>query len=254
MSMSLTSWSLAALALLGCDGGLAGQGTAPDAAVDAASAPRSPLSAGMTAVDFGCVGLGKPVAYRALIENTALSPVGPLDVGLAPSSPMLLILADGCGGLTLEAGESCIISLFFMADTSLELEATLEVTAPQGAPLRLSVRAASSPLGDKMDGVQPTTLDFGTVEVGSATPVMALQLRNLADEASTAPAATLASGGAFQITADECAGRPVPPLGSCGVAVRFAPRTAGKHTDELRLGPGKACDPFPPITLTGTAR
>ncbi len=47
-------------------------------------------------------------------------------------------------------------------------------------------------------------------------------------------------------------GQPVAPLGSCTVSVLFLPRTAGKRMDLLRLGSGQACDPFPPVTLTGT--
>jgi hypothetical protein len=251
----------AALALMaGCDGSLDGQASLPDAGATArdgapeAADPASLLSAGMEAVDFGCVGLDKPVAYRVLIENTSAGAVGPLDVSLAPSSKMLLVLADGCSGLTLQAAEACVVSIFFMAATALEAAATLEVTAPNSAPLRLPVRAQSSPLGDRMEGVEPLPFDFGTIEVGSASAALGLQLRNIGDETTTVPAATLLKGEAFQITADDCSGRAVPPLAGCGVTVRFAPKAAGKHIDQLRLGPGKACDPFPPILVSGTGR
>jgi hypothetical protein len=245
---------IAALALLaGCDGTLAGQGMALDAGRDAApESPASLLSAGMEAVDFGCIGLEKPVAYRVLVENTGGTTVGPLDAQLDPSSNMLLVIADGCSGLTLAPAEACVISLFFMAAGSTEVQATLEVTAPNSAPLRLPVRAASSPLGDRMDS-ESVPFDFGAVKVGSASAPMGLQLRNIGDQTSTVPPATLMTGEAFQLTADDCTGRAIPPLGGCVVSVRFAPKAAGKHTDQLRLGPGKACDPFPPITLVGTA-
>jgi len=146
-----------------------------------------------------------------------------------------------------------VISLFFMAAGSTEVQATLEVSAPDSAPLRLPVRAASSPLGDRMDAGEPVPFDFGAVKVGSASAAMGLQLRNIGDQISTVPPATLMKGEAFQITADDCSGRAIPPLGGCGVSVRFAPKAAGKYTDQLRLGPGKACDPFPPITLFGAA-
>jgi hypothetical protein len=253
----MKTWLMAALALLvGCDGGVNGPMSAPDggpgdAGPDAPAGARQ-LSAGTEVVDFGCVGLDKPVAYQVLVKNTGQIPVGPLEVGLAPSTSMLLILTDGCGGLTLGRAESCAVSIFFMAAAPLEAEATLQVTAPGTASLRLPVRAESSPLGDRPD-TERVPFDFGVVRIGSATPSMGLQLRNIGDQTSTVPAAALARGEAFEITADNCSGRAVPPMGGCGVSVRFAPKTGGQHTDQLRLGPGRACDPFPPVPLLGTA-
>src|SRR4051812_36652626 len=93
---------IAVLALLaGGDGGVSGAGLGGGAAEAGleAPAPASPLSAGLEAVDFGCVVTGQPVAYRVQIDNTALASVGPLEVRLSPSTAMLSILVDGCSGL-----------------------------------------------------------------------------------------------------------------------------------------------------------
>jgi hypothetical protein len=98
----------------------------------------------MDVVDFGCVRLGGPVAYRVQIDNVSGARVGPLSVALTPSTNMLLILSDGCGDLTLEAHEACLVSIFFMATTPVEVEATLDVSAgPSTPPLSLPVRAHS---------------------------------------------------------------------------------------------------------------
>jgi hypothetical protein len=130
----------------GCDGTVGGPRVDGAVTLDA-SAERatagSPLSAGVEAADFGCVDLDQPVALRVQIDNRGPASVGPLAVDLAPSTAMLSILADGCGDLTLAPGEACLVSIFFMAATPVEVEATLEVTAGDAAPLRLPVRAHS---------------------------------------------------------------------------------------------------------------
>jgi hypothetical protein len=136
---------IAALLLLaaGCDGSVAGgapDGAAGDGGVEA-GAPAGPLSAETAVVDFGCVDVGAPVAYGVPIGNRGPAPVGPLAADLTPSTAMLSILTDGCGGLTLAGGEACIVSIFFMAPAVVEVAATLEVTAPGVPPLRLPVRA-----------------------------------------------------------------------------------------------------------------
>jgi hypothetical protein len=131
----------------GCDGSLGGAG--PDGGpADAGSLPdaaASALSAGMAEVDFGCVVTGQPFAYRVQVANPTTSMVGPLSASLTPSTSMLLILNDGCSGLTLATNEACLVSIFFMATTPVEVEATLEVDAELSSPpLRLPVRARSA--------------------------------------------------------------------------------------------------------------
>ena len=252
--------AITALVLLaaGCDGSVpatVGPDAAPPADGPAPDTVAAALSAGLDTIDFGCVGLDKPVAYRVEIENRAASTVGPLQVHLqAPDLPgvMLSILADGCSGEVLGPREACAVSIFYLSPGPSKIEATLQVTAPGSPALHLPLRAQASSLGDRM---LPETapIDFGTVKAGSVSPQRTLELHNLGDAPSSPPAASLLKGEAFQILADTCAGATLPPLGKCNVGVRFAPKAAGKHTDRLRLGAGEACDPFPPIDLIGSA-
>jgi hypothetical protein len=252
--------AIIALALLaaGCDGSVPGT-VGPDASSPAdglaPDAVAAGLSAGLDQIDFGCVGLDKPVAFRVEIENRAATTVGPLQAHLqAPdvAGVMLSILSDGCSGEVLGPREACAVSIFYLSQGPSKIEAMLQVTAPGAPALLLPLRAQASSVGDRMLP-EAAPIDFGTVKAGSVSPQRTLELHNLGDAPSSPPAATLLRGEAFQILGDTCAGATLPPLGSCNVSVRFAPKAAGKHTDRLRLGPGEACDPFPPIDLIGTA-
>jgi hypothetical protein len=253
--------AIIALALLaaGCDGSVPGTATAPDAASPAdgpgPDGAAAGLSAGLDEIDFGCVGLDKPVAFRVEIENRAASTVGPLQAHLqAPevAGVMLSILADGCSDEVLGPREACGVSIFYLSQGPSKIEATLQVTAPGAPALVLPLRAQASSVGDRMLP-EPAPIDFGTVKAGSVSPPRTLELHNLGDTPATPSAATLLKGEVFRILLDTCAGITLPPLGICKVSVRFAPRVAGQYTDRLRLGPGEACDPFPSIDLIGTA-
>ena len=81
--------------------------------------------------------------------------------------------------------------------------------------------------------MDPTTLDFGTVTVGTRLR-KAVTVRNDGTENLTSGIITLAGTNPDQFrrpgTKDLCSGQTLAPAGTCTVAVKFAPSNVGPQS------------------------
>jgi len=100
--------------------------------------------------------------------------------------------------------------------------------------------------------VDPLTLAFGDVALGSASVTRIATVRNLGSVAVTISGAVVsrAKGRDFSFASNTCSGAPVAAHGSCTVGVRFAPKALGARASALTLK-GAAPVGTRTVTLSG---
>ncbi len=98
----------------------------------------------------------------------------------------------------------------------------------------------------------PSTEDFGTVNIGS-TLNRSVTVRNTgANAASVTASITGAQANQFRIVTDGCAGKRLEPDTTCPIRLTFAPNSVGSKTAELRLDSDNAESES--VALAGTGR
>ena len=104
--------------------------------------------------------------------------------------------------------------------------------------------------------VDPLTMDFGTVPVGSATEVRNFTVRN--DGTLNLVLGTITLGGASPTqfkqpaVSDFCSGHTLAPQASCLVGVKFRPSIVGPQNATLVIPSNDSDEPSVIVTLSGT--
>jgi hypothetical protein len=155
------------------------------------------------------------------VRNTGRVTTGTIRATVAGrDSAEVAITATTCA--TLDAGESCTVSL-----------ALRPLTA---GPKLASLRVSATPGGDAVSilsglGLTPSALlitpaerDFGTVSAGTSVGPVSFSVRNTGESPAGAPAVSLTAtspgGLAFLIVGNGCRVLTIPPGGECVVTVR----------------------------------
>jgi hypothetical protein len=100
--------------------------------------------------------------------------------------------------------------------------------------------------------VSPTSLNFGNQKVGTKSTPQTVTATNKGSAPITYD--TISIGGSDKDAFSEinnCAGRSIPPGGSCQVKVTFHPAKTGDLSAALFINPSAQVSPNP-VTLTGT--
>jgi hypothetical protein len=167
-------------------------------------------------LDFGVVLVGATAQRTATLRNAGGGTLtGSLDAGAA-CAPFALLA--GGGAFALAAGEERAVTLEYAPSATGAHACTLSAGA--GCPPLVS--SGSAAVGECI--VSPTTLDFGTINVGATSASKTFTIRNPSavplsgsvDE-SCADFSIVSGGGAFALA----------PGDSVSVSVRFAPTTGG---------------------------
>jgi hypothetical protein len=101
----------------------------------------------------------------------------------------------------------------------------------------------------------PSQLDFGTVDVASASAAQTVLVRNGGGAAALTPSMTLGGSSSlqFSLSAGGCAAQGALAAGAtCTVTVSYRPGAAGTHTAQLVIGYAGTSPAV--VALTGTAR
>ncbi len=208
--------------------------------------PVASVSLTPQTVDFGRVLVGKVAVQFATFTNTGQVPVtlgdytvtGDTSFGLASSSTA----SNSCpaSGSVIAPGASCTIAILFTPTSAGTLRGTLSVASSATAQ---PLTAALSGVGTQPQlSVSPTSLNFGTVAVGS-TSTLSLTLIN----SSSSPVDGLAfSTTAGYSVASTCGITTLNANSSCAVSVTFAPTASGVTTGTLTIN---STDPAAPLTV-----
>jgi parallel beta-helix repeat protein len=94
--------------------------------------------------------------------------------------------------------------------------------------------------------IEPTSHDFGSVAVGSASESMRFKVTNRTPYGSL-PVTVMTTGGEFDIVSDGCSPE-IPPLSDCNIDVDFAPSASGDQQGELVV---QGASPPPSFSVQG---
>jgi trimeric autotransporter adhesin len=200
------------------------------------TAANGALTADPETIDFGPVSVGQTAAARTFTvtnSGTLTTTIGTVLV----SSPSEFPLAGGtCAGATLAPAATCTVSVGFKPEAAGSRSATMDVGGSGGASVSVALSgtgrsvapSTTAPPARPALTASPSSLDFGTVLIGTAAAPQTITIRNTGNAATT-PASTVTGAGAsdFAVTVNGCNGRSLTAGASCTLTVAFSPTAAG---------------------------
>ncbi len=206
--------------------------------------------------DFGSVGLGAMSASLTFtVTNGGGSVTGPISTTLAGADPgdyQFVAGANGCDKGTLAPMATCTIAMVFKPagnSTGMKM-ATVTISASPGGSLAAALMGNA--VAPASISLTPPSRDFGSVGTGTMSTDVMFTVTNNGAAATGMLAFSLSGTNADQFTigTNGCTA-PVMPMGTCMVAVRFAPTSTGAKMAQLTAigNPGGTVS----APLTGTA-
>jgi hypothetical protein len=224
------------VALLLCLAGCGGSTTASDGGSDGSAGPAGSarLSADHEAVEVNSSDRC-PAATTVRISNLGGEPSGPLDASL---TGLFTIGANSCQGRTLAPAESCPIEVVLGRNIAGQAEGMLTVHAQPGGEVTVRLRAqvfvaeAPSPV--------PSTIDFGSVQVGDSSPPRTVTLSNTGSAAGMLFQSTVEGSDFVELT-DTCSNTSLPSGQTCAITVAFRPTSIGVKTGSVTFEADGSC-------------
>jgi hypothetical protein len=175
---------------------------------------------------------GTPQTFT--VRNTGSTASGPLTVTI--SDNQFVVTADGCKGMSLDAGASCTFAVSLKPVSPGVLNASLNVTAPSATPG--SIQLSGVALAPGALTVTPSSYDFLSISVNMVSSDVSFTVTNTGG-AATGTLAVSAPGNGFVLSGNACFGV-LAPAKTCVFAVHFAPTVAGNATATVTVGDGTA--------------
>ena len=206
-------------------------------------------------LDFGDLPPGEVSdAKTMVVQNYGTGELAISGIGLTgDSSGNFVIQSDNCSHETLDPGASCELEVAFKPLSPGDKKA--EVSISSNDPFQPTVRLEIVGRGIAPQiAVSPSSIDFGDVRVGEASPPQEITLLN----SGTAPLHLMASvftGPAtdnFQLGDTSC-GNELGPGESCTLQCIFVPQEAGNSTAFLEIHSDDPQDSMVRVSLSGMA-
>ncbi len=169
-------------------------------------------------VDFGFALIGKavqPPQRSLLVKNTSLTTSGPLSVAVTGD---FVVVNDQCSGQPLAPGLSCSIRVRAAPTEAGWRTGTLTVRAMPGGEASTILTVAAN--YEEADVVLPSSLDFGSVEVGTTSDPRSVLFEGRGQWRLSIAGA---SPEDFVISNDLCSDATLPLYAKCEVQVSFRP-------------------------------
>jgi hypothetical protein len=140
---------------------------------------------------------------------------------------------NGCPA-SLDAGMSCSMDVGFRPAAAGALQATLRIESDDPAsPLDVPLSGTGT---TPQLSVTPTSVDFGELEVGTASPERTVTVSNGGTGSLFVGSIWMqGSDGDFQVVGSDCPGRTLRADETCTVGIVFAPRRLGARTATLMV-------------------
>ena len=195
-----------------------------------AAAASGDFTVSPTTLDFGSVYVGATASLPITITNVSSTTQTPDFAGGAPIDADNFGGSQNCAGVPLDPGAVCTFTYTFNPATPGAHSSTTTIQIDTDSfPISMS-GTGLSPFT-----VVPTSLDFGSVDVG-ATASLPVTITNVSGVSQTPDYA----GGA-PIDADNfggsqnCAGVTLTAGGSCAFTYTFSPATPGAHSSNTTI-------------------
>ncbi len=199
--------------------------------------------------DFGTVVVGTTSSAATFaITNSGGSPTGALTAAAlgGANADQFAIGSDGCTGMTLAAGATCVVTVTMHPTSAATPAATLTVSATPGGSTSIALGGTAVTPGAL--ALAPSPAAFNPTVINGGTDDVTVTVTNSGGAASGA--VSMAIGGSdanqFSITGGTCAAGPtLAPGGTCTSIIRFAPTSPGAKAATLTAnatpgGPGVA--------------
>jgi uncharacterized repeat protein (TIGR01451 family) len=205
------------------------------------------------------VPVGSPSASQQVtVTNTAAAGAASLHIAQiavqGTNAPDFGLANDRCSNASLAPGASCTVSVTFLPSARGLRTASLQVPDDaSGSPH--SIALSGTGLAPEAS-ISPTSIDFGTVDVGTTSPIQAITITNTGDPgqslAFSSAQITGANAADFSMVSETCvsAGTLVAPGASCKFEVTFTPSAAGARSASLSIT-DNAGDSPQTVALTG---
>ena len=205
-------------------------------AVATSTAPQAALTP--ATANFGSVTVGTTSSSQLFtLMNSGNAALSITSVSLGGANAAAFAIPTMTCGPTLAAGDSCSITITFSPTAAGNDSAVLNVVDAVGTQTSTlagtGVAAASTA---PQAALTPATADFGSVNVGSASPAQTFTLTNAGTAALPVTSVTLTgtNASAFTLGTNTC-GSSLAAGASCTISITFNPTAAGSATASLSV-------------------
>ncbi len=213
---------------------------APIAAGDAGTPPpEAILGFDVASLGFGNVEVGTDSAPQTVtLSNTGTDSGDIATLGIDTAAFAISGGTCGAAPFTLDAGEDCTVIVTFSPTATGPASGELSFTAPllRGGPIAAVALSGvgDEPAGAPEIGFDVSSLDFGTVDVGSNSAGQTATLTNNGDGLGTVTSVDI-DNAEFYVSGGTCGAAPfdLDPGDSCTVIVSYSPTLVGPAEGEL---------------------
>jgi hypothetical protein len=184
---------------------------------------------------FGTLSVGQtspPATFT--VTNVGTDPLHVTSVTRkSPGGTHYQVTADTCSGTEVAPSATCDLTVVFQpkaagphpAEIQILSDALVKRFAVTGTALAPDISVA------------PSSLAFGNVEVGGASPSKRFTVTNSGSAPLVVGAVTRKSPGGthYELTGDTCSGATVAPSATCTIDVAFRPKTAGRLPAQIQM-------------------
>lgn len=206
------------------------------------------LSASPASLSFGPVSLGA----SAVTQNLTITNIGPISTGAlavaitGANAGDFAFGSSTCAGATLVSGQSCQMQVRFQPTAVGTRTGSITIFGANGPSILVNMSGTGVALS-----ITPVTYNFGSVDVGVASPYQTFTITNTGGT-STGLLATVIGGvgsTAYAMGTNTCLGNTLAAGASCTIEVRFQPPGALVYQASLQVSasPGGAVS----ASLTG---
>ncbi len=193
------------------------------------------VSLSPTSVNFGDVYFVTLKSQKVTLKNigSATLQISNISLTLGPGSDTYDFNTLANCGSSLTVGQSCTITVIFLADDHAGLHsATLNIAdnAP-GSPQKVGLSAT---VINPEASFKPTSLNFGTIEVGKNL-TQTVTLTNTGTTGLTITSISVTGEDAGDFVQSNACGSPLAPSAHCTISVTFKPSTTGSRSANLTV-------------------
>jgi Glycosyl hydrolases family 39/Abnormal spindle-like microcephaly-assoc'd, ASPM-SPD-2-Hydin len=202
---------------------------------------------------YGTVNVGSSSASQTTtLKNVGTASITISSVAISGTNPGDFTISTKTCGASLAASASCTITTVFKPTASGARAATLKVTdTASNSPQSVALSGTGSGTTGAVT-LSPSSLTYGTVNVGSSSATQTTTLKNGGSSSITISnvAITGTNPGDFSISSKTC-GASLGASASCTVTVAFKPTTSGARSATLTISDTAANSPQA-ASLSGT--
>ncbi|MFA6921369.1 MAG: S8 family serine peptidase [Gallionella sp.] len=208
-----------------------------------------PLTASLSAVDFGSLTLNSTVNQTETFTNSSLLPVtNGVTTITGANAALFTIVTDTCNNATIAVGGTCQVAMSYAPVASGSHSATLSIpTSVAGVATAVGLTGVG---GSALTTPTPAPTAT-TVNVGQSTTVN-LSFANPNATTVKVSAVTLSNPAIMATSVDNCSNATLTAGASCAVTVTVTPATAGAYSGTVTVSMSGGGTPTR-ATISGTA-